>query len=78
MDEKKLAKLFYEQAKTFAEIHNVPKSSIAAAQFHASVQMTLQLNGPDNVANWIELRAAEFRETLRNYPTWFDRGASAK
>jgi len=78
VDEKKLAKLFYEQAKAFAEIHNVPRSTIAAAQFHASVKMTSDLNGPDSVADWIQRRSAEFRENLRYYPTWFDRSAAAK
>lgn len=78
MDRKKLAKLFYEQAKMFAELHGVSHDEIAAAQFHASVKLAIESDCSKAAAEWIESRKTEYRTTLQEQPDWFERQASAK
>lgn len=78
MDRKRLAKLFYEQAKMFAEVHGVEHDEIAAAQFHASVRLGVESGCSKAAAEWIECRKTEYRNTMQEYPDWFNKQVNAK
>lgn len=73
MQRRRLAKLFYEQAKTFAEIQRVPLEDIAAAQFHASLRLALDAVSSLVADDWIELRKTEYRTGIAEQPDWFER-----
>lgn len=78
MDRKRLAKMFYEQAKLFAEIHDLTYDEIAAAQFHASVKLAVESDCSKAAAEWIESRKTEYRTTMQEFPDWFRQQLSAK
>ena len=78
MDRKRLAKLFYEQAKMFAEVHGVTYDEIAAAQFHASIKLAVESDCSKAAAAWIESRMTEYRTTMQEYPDWFRQPVNSK
>jgi len=78
VDRKRLAKLFYEQAKLFAEIHGVTHEEIAAAQFHASVKLAIESDCSKAAAEWIESRKTEYRTTMQEFPDWFKQQVNVK
>lgn len=78
MERRRLARLFYEQAKTFAEVQRVPLEEVAAAQFHASLRLALDAISSLVADDWIELRKTEYRTVLHEQPDWFERSANNK
>ncbi len=78
MDKRKLVDLFFEQSKTFADIHGVSIDDIADAQFQASLRIVHERAGTENMTIWIDNQAREFRRSLSNSPSWVRRRATAK
>ncbi len=78
MDKKKLVDLFFEQSKTFADIHGVSIDDIADAQFHASMRIIHERAGTENMTIWIDNQAREFRRGLSNSRSWVKRRTNAK
>lgn len=78
MDKKKLINLFFEQSKTFAEIHGVSLDDIADAQFQASLHIVHERAGIEHMSDWIEQQSREFRRGLSNSRSWLKRRANAK
>lgn len=72
MDRRRLAKLFYDQARSFADLHGLTREDIAAAQFHASVRLAMGTSCPKAAADWIERRKTEYRTTIEALPDWFE------
>jgi hypothetical protein len=71
MTEIEVAKLFYDQAVRFADNHRAPRTAIAKAQFHASLQIFIDQDGAQNVADWLDREAKRFRDALEAYPAMF-------
>lgn len=78
MNKGKLKDLFYEQAKMFADIHDVSIDDIADAQFHASLRMIYEQAGIENMTVWVDNQSREFRRALSASPSWIKRRAAAK
>lgn len=78
MDKKKLVDLFFEQSKTFADIHGVSIDDVADAQFQASMRIIHERAGTENMTIWIDNQAREFRRGLSNSRSWVKRRANAK
>ena len=78
MDKKKLVDLFFEQSKTFADIHGVSIDDVADAQFQASMRIIHERAGAENMTIWIDNQAREFRRGLSNSRSWVKRRANAK
>lgn len=78
VDKKKLIDLFFEQSKTFADIHGVSIDDIADAQFQASLRIIHQRAGTENMTIWIDNQSREFRRALSQSQSWLKRRANAK